>query len=121
MFAAASEYKKMGAIPPPTTPPLFRFLPKFFLTLYLFYGGISKNSAKQKLKCLPVHVFAVLVPTASPPCTVNSMTYECFEGNNINSQLEATNFIDDYNQINMFRAIISPTLRSTRLCLQLVV
>jgi len=40
--------------------------------------------------------------------------------NNINSQLEAkiTNFIDDYN---MFRAIISPTLRSTILCLQLVV
>ena len=43
--------------------------------------------------------------------------------NNINSQLDATitNFIDNYNQLNVFRAIISPVLRSTRLCLQLVV
>jgi len=43
--------------------------------------------------------------------------------NNINSQLDATitNFIDSYNQLNMFRTIISPILRSTRLCLQLVV
>ena len=43
--------------------------------------------------------------------------------NNINSQLDAaiTNFIDNYNQLNMFRAIILPILRSTRLCLQLVV
>jgi len=43
--------------------------------------------------------------------------------NNINSQLDATitNFIDNYNQLNMFQAIISPILRSTRLCLQLVV
>ena len=39
--------------------------------------------------------------------------------NNINSQLDATmtNFIDKYNQLT----IISPILRSTRLCLQLVV
>jgi len=43
--------------------------------------------------------------------------------NNINSQLGATitTFIDNYNQLNMFRAIISPILRSTRLFLQLVV
>jgi len=43
--------------------------------------------------------------------------------NNINSQLDATitNFIYNYNQFNMFRAIISPILRSTRLCLQLVI
>jgi len=43
--------------------------------------------------------------------------------NNTNNQLDATitNFIDDYNQLNMFRAIISPILRSTRLCLQFVV
>jgi len=42
---------------------------------------------------------------------------------NINSQLDATitNFIDNYNQLNMFPAIISPILRSTRRCLQLVV
>ena len=41
----------------------------------------------------------------------------------INSQLDATTtgFIGNYNQINMFRAIISPILRSTRRCLQLVV
>jgi len=34
----------------------------------------------------------------------------------MNSLLEATitNFIDNYNQLNMFRAIISPILRSTR-------
>jgi hypothetical protein len=39
--------------------------------------------------------------------------------NNINSQLYATitDFIDNYNQLNMFRATISPTLRS--LCLGL--
>ena len=43
--------------------------------------------------------------------------------NNINSQLDTTitDFIDNYNQLSMFRAIISPILRSTRLCLQLVV
>jgi len=35
--------------------------------------------------------------------------------------MKITNFIDNYNQLNMFRAIISPILRSTRLCLQLVV
>jgi len=29
------------------------------------------------------------------------------------------NFIYNFNQLNMFRAIISPILRSTRLCLQL--
>ena len=42
--------------------------------------------------------------------------------NYINSQLDATitNFNDNYNQLNMYRAIISPILRSTRLCLQLV-
>jgi len=42
---------------------------------------------------------------------------------NINSQLDATitNFIDNYNQLSMFQAIISPILRNTRLCLQLVV
>jgi len=43
--------------------------------------------------------------------------------NNINSQLDATitNLIDNYNQLNTFRAIISRILRSARLCLQLVV
>jgi len=43
--------------------------------------------------------------------------------NYIYSQLDAilTHFIDNYNQLDMFRAIISPILRSTRLCLQLVV
>ena len=32
-----------------------------------------------------------------------------------------TEFIDNYNQLNMFRAIISTILRSTRLCIQLMV
>jgi len=38
------------------------------------------------------------------------------DNNNINSQLEATitNFIDNYKQLNMFRAIISPILWSTK-------
>jgi len=46
-----------------------------------------------------------------------------FPYNDINNQLEATitNFIDSYIQLNMFRTIISPILRSTRQCLQLVV
>jgi len=46
-----------------------------------------------------------------------------FHVHNINSQLDAkiTHFIDNYNQLNMFRATISPILRSTWLCLQLVV
>jgi len=41
----------------------------------------------------------------------------------INYQLYAiiTNFVDNFNQLNMFRAIISPILRSTRLCSQIVV
>jgi len=40
----------------------------------------------------------------------------------INSKLDITitNFIDNYNQLNMFRAIISPILKRTRPCLQLV-
>ena len=43
--------------------------------------------------------------------------------NNTNDRLDETitNFVDNYNQLNMFRAIISPILRSTRLCLQFVV
>jgi len=43
--------------------------------------------------------------------------------NDINSQLDATitNLFDNYNQLSMFRAIILPILRSTRLCLQLMV
>ena len=42
--------------------------------------------------------------------------------NKINNQLDATitNFTDNYKQLKMFRAIIPPILRSTRLCLQLV-
>jgi len=37
--------------------------------------------------------------------------------NNINSQLGATitNFIDNYNQLSLFRAIISPIVRSNML------
>ena len=31
------------------------------------------------------------------------------------------NFINNFNQLNMFRTIISPILRNTRLCLQIVV
>jgi len=34
---------------------------------------------------------------------------------------ELRKFVTNFNQLNMFRAIISPILRSTRLCLQLMV
>ena len=63
-------------------------------------------------------------------CTRQDKTHEVMSArfnqsafNNINRQLDetTTNFIDNYNQINMFRAIISPVLRSSRLCLHLVV
>ena len=49
--------------------------------------------------------------------------YISSEDSIVNSQLDAriTNFIDNYNQLNMFWAIVLPILRSTRLCLQLVV
>jgi len=42
--------------------------------------------------------------------------------NNIESQIDATitNIIDNFNQLNMFRTIISPVFRSIRLCLKLV-
>jgi len=59
---------------------------------------------------------------------LHSYQFNCFHNckeisvifNNINSQLGATftNVIDNYNRLNMFRAIISPILRNTRLCLQ---
>ena len=35
--------------------------------------------------------------------------------------MQQKRFINDFNQLNMFRVIISPILRSTRLCLQLVI
>jgi len=37
------------------------------------------------------------------------------------TNLKNNNFINNFNQHNMFQAIISPILRCTRLCLQLVV
>jgi len=51
--------------------------------------------------------------------TNNQFTKNQCQYNNINSQLDATitDFIDNYNQLNILRAIISPILRSTRLCL----
>jgi len=68
--------------------------------------------------------------------TLNNVINKCFQCdckvtlfenacicNNINNQPDETitNFIDNYNQLNMFQAIISPLVRSTRLCLQLAV
>ena len=35
--------------------------------------------------------------------------------------MQQQQFINNFNQLNLFRAMISPILRSTRLCLQLVV
>ena len=35
--------------------------------------------------------------------------------------MQQLRFISDFNQLNLFRAIISPILRSTSLCLQFVV
>ena len=62
-------------------------------------------------------------PHKSKETVVSVSVHKQFWSNNINSQLDAivTNFVDNYNQLSMFRAIISPILRSTRLCLQLVV
>jgi len=62
-------------------------------------------------------------PTAmfsDPADTTKKYTYFY---NNINNQTDATImlFINNLNQFNMFRAMISPIIRSTRLCLQLVV
>jgi len=37
------------------------------------------------------------------------------------TRYNSNNFINNFNQLNIFRAIISPILKSTRLCLQLVV
>jgi len=61
--------------------------------------------------------------SALSPIAFSMFVWRCITNkNNMNSQLNATitNFIDNYNQLNMFRAIISPILMSTRLCLQLV-
>jgi len=54
--------------------------------------------------------------TFSPTFHVVILHTSCHS--NIKSQLDKknNNFIDNYNQLNMFRAIISPILRSTRLC-----
>ena len=35
--------------------------------------------------------------------------------------MQQKRYINNSNQLNMFRVLISPILRSTRLCLQLVV
>jgi len=46
----------------------------------------------------------------------------CFSNASTNNQLDATMTVYyNFNQLEMFRAIVSPILRSTRLCLQLVV
>jgi len=79
-----------------------------------------------------VLVYPLLFTYHSGMCHVNRDPIVCYfvvcvtvhhRYNDINSQLHAKiiNFIDNYSQLNMFRAIISPILRSARLCLQLVV
>jgi hypothetical protein len=51
----------------------------------------------------------------------NSSKGDDFQGNTDN-QLDATiKVYNNSNQLNMFRAMISPIFRSIRLCLQLVV
>jgi len=77
---------------------------------------------------------ATVVPTYEHFCSIAfwgmiKRTYKCFSQimtwrfSSLNSQLDAiiTDFIYNYNQLNMFRAIIFHVLRSTRQCLQLVV
>jgi len=66
-------------------------------------------------RALPLPVCTV------PQCSLSRITKNYCS--NKNSQLDATitDFIDNYNQLNMFRVIISPIFRSIRLCLQLVV
>jgi len=48
------------------------------------------------------------------PCIVDTIIWTT-------NWMQQWQFIDNFNQLNMFRAIISFILRSTRLCLQLVV
>jgi len=59
-------------------------------------------------------------------CTVSSIWCLCDRAPLIQKYKEPTrcnnnNFIDNFNHLNMFRAIISPILRRIKLCLQLVV
>ena len=79
-------------------------LPKYFVFPYFHYLISRPKSSSQSKKC--------------DVCVTVHHWY-----NNINNQLDATIriFINNPNQLNMFRAIISPILRSTRLCLQLAV
>jgi len=79
-------------------------LPKYFVFPYFHYLTSRPKSSSQSQKsdvCVTVHHWY----------------------NNINNQLDATItvFINNPYQLNMFRAIISPILRITRLCLRLVV
>jgi len=88
-----------------------------FLNGFYTYNSILNSKWKQ---------FRGLDETLPNACRISSWFDVCvtmhYWYNNINSQLDATitNFIDNYNQLNMFWAIISPILRSTGLCLQLV-
>ena len=107
--------------------------------LYIqWYGTASVSSVRFTFRLLHVNAYSDRFRWAR---VSTYKMYQCFETkqvnasdemhvwerhciwNNINNQLDATikNFIDNYNRLNMFRAIISPILRSTRLCLQLVV
>ena len=64
----------------------------------------------------------ILINHEQVPCLM-FVQPRIIDNNNINRQLGATTiiFINNFNQLNMFRPIISPILRSTILCLQLVI
>jgi len=67
-------------------------------------------------------IIAIVVNASFGSNSYINLFVEITQNHSTNNQLDATiQFISDFNQLNMFRAIISPILRSTTLCLQLVV
>jgi len=94
----------------------------FILFIVFFYrmASVTSNRGIRKWWFVMSKVSAFIFLVFSLILTI----YRCLQCNdNINSQLDATikHFIHNYNQLNTFLAIISPILRSTRPCLQLVV
>ena len=73
----------------------------------LYRTGVSLLSRERFLYILSTNIFHYLI--FAWPCII--------EINNIHSQLHATiRLINNSSQLNMFRAIILPVFRSTRLC-----
>jgi len=98
------------------------------MAIFKTCSGDNVNSLQKKKKLEEKIQYTLTIKRQGRPSTnynletdPTSYTEQCIyktsDSNNINSQLDATitDFIDNYNQLSMFRAIISPILRSTRL------